>query len=297
MFAYDMNEPDLIQVLLALAKQGRIRVILDNAALHHTKPGSKTKAGKPKAPTAEDQFEKLFDQAKKGDAAILRGCFARYSHDKVLIVYDGNGAMKVLTGSTNFSVTGLYVNSNHVLVFDARKVAAQYAKVFDESWNTGAKAPEFRASPHSAGAGFTFSGDEPRTLITFSPHTSEDAQTALKRITDRLAKEANAKGGNVLFAMMELASTAGKSGAKKGASQDPVYDVLNALHADGKIFSYDISDDPKGISLYKPGNKTGVLVTGKPVHTQLPPPFNQVPGIGGIGHQIHHKVCSMRIQW
>jgi len=294
MFAYDLNEPDLIQVLLALAKQGRIRVILDNAALHHTKSGSKTKAGKPKAPTAEDQFERLFDQAKKGDAAILRGCFARYSHDKVLIVYDGNGAMKVLTGSTNFSVTGLYVNSNHVLVFEDRKVAAQYAKVFNESWNTGAKAPEFRASPLSAGAGFTFSGNEPRTLITFSPHTSEDAQTALKRITDRLAKEEKAQGGNVLFAVMELASTAGKSGAKKGASQNPVYDALNALHADGRIFSYGISDDPKGISLYKPGNKTGVLVTGKPVQTQLPPPFNQVPGIGGIGHQIHHKfvVCG-----
>jgi PLD-like domain len=34
-------------------------------------------------------------------------------------------------------------------------------------------------------------------------------------------------------------------------------------------------------------------VTGKPVKTQLPPPFNQVPSVG-IGHQIHHKfvVCS-----
>lgn len=34
-FAYDLNEPDLIARLLKLAKQGRIRMILDNAALHH----------------------------------------------------------------------------------------------------------------------------------------------------------------------------------------------------------------------------------------------------------------------
>jgi phosphatidylserine/phosphatidylglycerophosphate/cardiolipin synthase-like enzyme len=42
-----------------------------------------------------------------------------------------------------------------------------------------------------------------------------------------------------------------------------------------------------------PKRKEGVLVTGKPTNTILPPPFNQVPNIG-IGHQIHHKfvVCG-----
>src|SRR5439155_6534456 len=56
-----------------------------------------------------------------------------------------------------------------------------------------------------------------------------------------------------------------------------------------------ISDDPEGIELYKVGNATGVIVTGKPVNTRLPPPFNQVRNITGVGHQIHHKfvVCSV----
>ena len=74
---------------------------------------------------------------------------------------------------------------------------------------------------------------------------------------------------------------------------NPVYDALNAVHADEKIFSFGISDDPGGISLYKPGKRTGVLVTGKPTRTKLPKPFNEVPSIGG-GHQIHHKfvVCG-----
>jgi hypothetical protein len=78
-----------------------------------------------------------------------------------------------------------------------------------------------------------------------------------------------------------------------GGKENPVYDALGALHEQDSLFSYGISDTPKGIALYQVGQKTGVLVTGKPAHTQMPPPFNQVPGIG-LGHQIHHKfvVCG-----
>src|SRR4029434_8167944 len=99
-----------------LAKQGRIRIILDNAALHHS-------VAKPKP---EDEFEALFVAAAKAPAEIRQGYFGRYAHDKVLIVSDAAGARTVLTGSTNFSVTGFYVNSNHVLVFNDKVVAAKY---------------------------------------------------------------------------------------------------------------------------------------------------------------------------
>jgi len=80
----------------------------------------------------------------------------------------------------------------------------------------------------------------------------------------------------------------------QGGNENPVYDALSALHSDTSLFSFGISDDPAGIELYKVGSATGVLVTGKPVNTRLPPPFNQVRNITGVGHQIHHKfvVCS-----
>jgi hypothetical protein len=89
--------------------------------------------------------------------------------------------------------------------------------------------------------------------------------------------------GSVLFAVMQI---------DKGKS--PVFTALNNLHKQQNIFSYGVSDSPQGIALYPIGKKTGVLVTGKPVNTQLPPPFNQVPNIGGVGHQVHHKfvVCG-----
>jgi len=77
-------------------------------------------------------------------------------------------------------------------------------------------------------------------------------------------------------------------------AKNPVFLALNTLHKDQRIFSFGISDNPGGISLYSIGKKTGVLVTGKPSQTILPPPFDQVPAIKGFGHQVHHKfvVCG-----
>lgn len=54
-FAYDLNEPDVCKILLQLAGEGRIRVILDNASLHHDATGEKP----------EDEFEAQFKKAAK----------------------------------------------------------------------------------------------------------------------------------------------------------------------------------------------------------------------------------------
>ena len=76
-------------------------------------------------------------------------------------------------------------------------------------------------------------------------------------------------------------------------STGPVFPALRDIHSNQDIFSYGISDTPEGIVLYTPKRKTGVLVSGKPTATKLPPPFNQVRGVG-LGHQVHHKfvVCG-----
>ena len=276
-FAYDLNEPEIISSLLALADVGRVRIILDNAALHHDSSGS----------TPEDQFEQLFIKAQKNGAAIKRGHFQRYSHDKVFIVRSSSDqtAIKVLTGSTNFSVTGMYVNSNHVLVFGVPKVAAKYAEVFDTVWAGDVKEASFLTSNLSSDT-FKFNlspkiGGE----ITFSPHSLDDTNAILGTVAARINLEGTKTNqvGSVLFAVMEMDS-----------GQSPVYTALKTLHENQSIFSYGISDNPGGIALYSPGKPNGILVTGKPVATQLPEPFNQVRNIGGVGHQIHHKfvVCG-----
>jgi phospholipase D-like protein len=275
MFAYDLNEPDVIQILLKLAAQGRIRVILDNATLHHNA----------KKPTAEDQFEALFRKAAKKGSAILRGKFGRYAHDKVFVVKNSKGAVRVLTGSTNFSVTGIYVNSNHVLVFEDATVANTYAGLFAEAWKDQAKLAPYKKSKFSTETFSFASAKTPKTEITFAPHADAFVSKQLGSIAARIKQEAK-KGkteGSVLFAVMDI-----------GSGSSAVYDALKTVHANQKIFSYGITDTTNGIALYKPGTKTGVLTTGKPASTQLPPPFDQVPNIGGVGHQIHHKfvICG-----
>lgn len=273
-FAYDLNEPDMIKRLLTLARQGRVRVILDNAALHHS-----TSKAKP-----EDEFEALFANAAKSPAAIMRGKFARYAHDKVFIVSRGQTAIKVMTGSTNFSVTGLYVNSNHILVFNDARVARKYADVFDFAWANNVKAAAFQKSPLATGAS-SFSGSGlPPVDITFSPHEEAEAKRVLDAVAARIAaegKKASTKG-SVLFAVMQV-----------DGSPSPVYAALRDVHANTNVFSYGISDTTKGIALYRPKSTQGVLVTGKPASTVLPKPFSQVPGVG-LGHQVHHKfvVCG-----
>lgn len=274
-FAYDLNEPDLIGLLLDLGAKGRTRIILDNAALHRDKTGSK----------AEDQFAALFAE-RAGEDRIKRGHFGRYAHDKVFVLSRGGIPAKVLTGSTNFSVTGLYVNSNHVLVFTDAEVAKTYAGVFEEAWNDGVHAAAFAASDWATQTYAFGSADLSETTITFSPHDEARAREILDGLVTRINAEEQVEDGlgSVLFAVMEL----------DGGPDNPVYDALAALHESQSVFSFGISDNPRGIELYPIGKATGVLVTGKPVNTQLPPPFNQVRNISGVGHQIHHKfvVCG-----
>ena len=80
---------------------------------------------------------------------------------------------------------------------------------------------------------------------------------------------------------------------RTGSVTSPVLEALEAIHARTDVFSFGISDEPGGIFLYPSDKPTGVLVTGKPAKTKMPPPFSQVPGVG-IGHQVHHKfvVCG-----
>jgi hypothetical protein len=283
-FAYDLNEPDVVKILLTLAEQGRVRVILDNASLHVTKKGAKVK-------TPEDQFTDLFQQRKKAPSDIVRGSFARFSHDKIFIVSRNAGnAIQVLTGSTNFSLTGFYVNANHVLVFQDANVAGHYDQVYEKSWqvlsnNRSPSKPAAAAfastnlatQPFDSQAGFV-----PKMDITFSPHTDSDVNKVLGGVSDRIKQETHSAKGNVIFAVMQLARSSG-----------PVCETLGALHATQTVYSYGISDAPKGIFLYAPGQATGVQVTGKPGQVTLPAPFDQVPSLPG--HEIHDKfvVCGL----
>ena len=192
-FAYDLNEPDVMKALLELAKQDKVRIILDNATLHH----NKTK------PKNEDKFESEMVNVINRPDLIKRGKFKRFQHNKVFVIYRGAGASKkaesVLTGSTNFSITGMYVNSNHVAVFHDKSIATKYAEMFTEAWDDDVDHDKFVASPLSKKA-FPFVGDGlPKMEIRFSPHDPTVAAKTLDSIVTRIGKEKR----SVFFAVMD----------------------------------------------------------------------------------------------
>jgi hypothetical protein len=157
--------------------------------------------------------------------------------------------------------------------------------MFNNVWANHASKSAFVKSTFGTQS-FTLTSPRPsKAEITFAPHQTPFATSTLTNIATRIRQEGTRgkANGSVLFAVMEIDQ--GKS---------PVYTALTALHKQQNIFSYGISDSPGGIYLYPVGRKTGVLVTGKPVNTQLPLPFDQVRRIGGVGHQVHHKfvVCG-----
>ena len=218
-----------MEILLKLAAEGRLRIILDSARLHvtHTEKNKRTGSQTTVTPL-EDLFEQAFKKKLKAPSAILRGCFARYSHDKIFIVSKNNKAVQVLTGSTNFSVNGLYVNANHVLVFGEPAVASEYANVFEESWNVleGHPKPSKVVAADFAKSAFATQAFESAKVVKmsihFSPHTEGDTIKILQGICNRADQEKKAKNGNVIFAVMQLTS--------KG--KNLVYDKLSELHAD-----------------------------------------------------------------
>jgi phosphatidylserine/phosphatidylglycerophosphate/cardiolipin synthase-like enzyme len=266
MFAYDFKDPGVAQRCLDLAAAGRIRIILDNATLH------RTQAGKPT--TEEDDFEVRFKAAAAASAEIFRCRFDRYSHCKIIILKKNGAAFRVLTGSTNFAITGLCVNANHVILFDRPNVAQYYSDVFNNVWQVGKAAPfrttDFSTKPKKfTGTGF------PSTEINFSPHTDTRAAEVLDEITALIQKPSTK---SVLFAVMEMGDT----------STGTLIRALRDLHKNDSIYTYGVTDNSSGdISLYKPGRKNGLLIDASQARRELPPPFKAEASLPG--HAIHHK--------
>ncbi|MDT5216755.1 MAG: hypothetical protein QOK18_4994 [Mycobacterium sp.] len=276
--AHDLDEPDVCAALLHIGGSGRARIILDDGPCHRDAD----------EPTPEDRFGAVF-AARAGAEALKRGRFGRSAHGKVMVVSDTAGPRTVLTGSTGFSVTGLYVNANHVLVFDDRRVALTYAGIFDQAWKGGATASDFAASRWGSEV-FDFDRDRrvgARVSITFSPHWRDVAQETLGRVVDRVRQEAKVVApprGSVFFAVTD----------SEEAGENQVCDALNAVHTDCDVFSYGISDAARSVGVYPAGTQSGLLATAGSGQPQLPRPFREVPRVAG--HEVHHQfvVCGFR---
>ena len=265
LFGYDLDEPDFIRGLQQLAREQRLRAFLDDASLH-------TKAG-----AVEPQVYKSLAALAPG--AVFKGHFSRFAHDKVLIQRDATGKpLKVFTGSANFSVRGLYVQANNVLVIGDAVTAGVYGQVFDTVFNAAKAgknaATAFKASDLSKDwyeGSVQASAAVPKFHVSFAPHA--DSAVSLAEVGNAIA---NAKR-SVMFAVMEL----------DGGGD--VLKALSTLNTRGDVFSYGITQSDSGVSLFKPGSaQHGEFATFAYLSKQVPAPF-RAESSGGAGQVIHNK--------
>ena len=252
LFAYDFDEPDLVRMFESLGP--RLRAFLDNASLH---------TGTALEVQVHDRLVK-----SAGAANVKQGHFQRFAHDKIIIQKKDGKAVKVLTGSANFSIRGLYVQANNILVFNDPKIADQYEQVFQSvftSMSGYVKTP-------LASQWFSFpneGGGIPNFKVSFAPHPKPPVSMATVNEALQQAKS------SVMFAVMEL----GGSGS--------VLQTLQKLHLSGKVFSYGMTQSDAGFTMYKPG-QPGQLVPFAALIKQVPPPFDKEFS-GGQGQVIHDK--------
>lgn len=252
LFAYDLDEPDFVRGLQKLGK--RLRAYLDDAPLH-------TKAG-----ALEIEAHKLLVKSA-GAANVKQGHFHRFSHHKVMIMKKNGKPVKVLTGSANFSVRGLYVQSNNILVFEDAPTAELYEEAFEQSFQDAEK---FSSSAIAEGWHDVEDPGLPRFSVCFSPH--KKAETSLQKVSDAIKKA----GSSVIFAVMEL------------AGGGPVMDELKTEAVGKEVFTYGVTQTMGGVKVYKPGHADALIVPFSYLKGKVPPPFADEYS-GGAGMVIHDK--------
>lgn len=253
-FSYDLDEPDIIRKIAALGS--RARVIQDDSS-SHTKKGS----------LEPDAVEAL----RKAGVAVKTGHFRQLAHDKILIQKKSGTAVKVLTGSMNFSIRGAYVQANSVVVFDTPQIASLYEQAFEQAFNDMG---DFSSASIAAQWFDVTTADASTISLSFAPHKQGFT-------LDTVAQAIESAKSSVLFAVMQI-----------GRSGGPVVPALENLGARDDLFSLGTVDTKSDLKLFKQGKSHGV--TSKDwLRENAPRPFKPESS-GFFGHVIHHKfvVCD-----
>jgi phosphatidylserine/phosphatidylglycerophosphate/cardiolipin synthase-like enzyme len=255
LMAYELKEPDVVAKLEALG--ARLRAIIDDHA----------EQGDPKS--CESGAAKRL-QKSAGAGNVKRMHFGSQQHNKVLVALRNGTPERVLTGSTNFSLRGLYIQANNLLDFPGSKVAGLYRDVFDAYWND---ADNFRQ--HQLSSGWQMVKVQGETFeFCIAPHSESD--TSLSRVSGAITNA----DSSVLFAIAFLYQSGGA-----------VREAIDAL--DGRdVFSYGLSDSEGSLKLKKPDGTFGIVPFAY-LDKHVPSPF-QNEWSGGSGRHIHHKfvVCD-----
>jgi hypothetical protein len=249
---YESKEPDLLKRLEALGD--RVRAIVDDHGEHGGAESAETISA---------------ERLAAAGAEVKRMHFGRQQHNKVLIVRRGGQPVRVLTGSTNYSLRGLYIQANNALVFDAPGVAAKYGELFDAYWTSPTK---FRQNALSHQWWVVRDEADSRVSLCFSPHS--DSSLSL----DPIARAIEEAESSVLYSIVFLNQLTG-----------PVREALDEL-MDRSLFSYGVAQRVSGLAVNKPDGSRGLLPFAF-LAENAPEPFkSEWSGqTTGRSNMVHHK--------
>ena len=268
-FVFDFDEPDIINSLCKLGS--RVRVLQDDAPLHMG-----PNAMEPQATT----------KLQAAGVAVKKGHFNRFAHDKIMIQTRNGSAVKVLTGSANFSIRGLYVQANSVLVFDDPVVASLYEQAFQTAFaldfsNPGPATRQFATSAIGSKWNDINENDSnlPPLSVSFAPHGQVPAGQSTFSI-EKISQAIQSAKSSILFAVMQMSG-----------GGDAMSALLN-LGNRTDLLSLGIIQNEGQLQLFKPGN-TAAFTSFDFLSKNIPEPFKSEWG-GGAGEVIHHKfvVCD-----
>lgn len=165
---YELNDPELLDAMRALGPN--CNLILGNGAFK---------------PPDDDENEQIRAQLKQEgqihvfDRLVPSGHFA---HNKVLICCDQTGkAYRVLSGSTNWTVSGLCTQANNGLIIDDPQVADAYLQQWTRLQQAGNGFPPELVKANSTQKTFTVDGSQ--VSVWFTPTDAmEDLQQARRLI-------------------------------------------------------------------------------------------------------------------
>jgi phosphatidylserine/phosphatidylglycerophosphate/cardiolipin synthase-like enzyme len=251
-FAYDLNEPDILSRFEQLGD--RLRIIIDDSKEH---------AG---ATSAESAAARRLKRSA-GAARVRRMHFRNLQHNKVFIAKRNGQPFKVLFGSTNFSFRGVYIQANNVLVVYAGEAATLFEQAFELGFTDAAS---FARGTFAAQWHLVRADGNPSLHFCFSPHRSSDLSL------NPVGAAIDQASSSVLFSIAFLNQI--KSG--------PTREAIDRLMAK-RVFSYGVANSATGLTIHKPGGSVGVVDFAY-LARNAPEPFKS-EWSGGKGINIHHK--------
>lgn len=246
---YESKEPDILRRLESLGP--RLRAIIDD----HDDQG------------AADSCESISAaRLSAAGAQVKRLHFSSQQHNKVLIVRRAGKAIRVLGGSTNFALRGLYIQANNALLFDDENVAGKFAEVFDAYWTAPTT---FRKHPLSQQWWVVRDQPGSKVSLCFAPH----ADSALS--LDPIATSIEQASSSVLYSIVFLSQINGK-----------VRDALDEL-MQRALFSYGVAQRTGKLAVRKPDGSVGLLPFAY-LASNAPAPFKS-EWSGNAGNMVHNK--------